>query len=140
MHFIEVRSRRITLSFLIEITSPKSNRIYPVLFPIQLGKGIAGCGDKRLFNRESPRINANRIFLAPACSAPADRLRRNRTPSGKMLRKNRRAGFSLRNLLILYNRKIMKQQKNPHAGFSSAFFKRGCDSCVGDQPEQSTRT
>jgi hypothetical protein len=36
-------------------------------------------------NRESPRILANRIFLAPSCSAPAYRLRRNRTPSGKML-------------------------------------------------------
>jgi len=48
----------------------------------------------RLFNRESPRILANRIFLAPSCSAPAYRLRRNRTPSGKILGKNRRAGFS----------------------------------------------
>ena len=26
----------------------------------------------------------------------------------------------------------MKQEKNPHAGFSPAFFQRGCDSCVGD--------
>ena len=34
--------------------------------------------------RESPQINANRIFLAPSCSAPAYRLRRNRTPSGKV--------------------------------------------------------
>jgi hypothetical protein len=42
-----------------------------------------------------PRILTNRIFLAPSCSAPAYRLRRNRTPSGKMLRKNRRAGFSI---------------------------------------------
>jgi len=49
-------------------------------------------------NRESPRINANRIFLTPACSAPAYRLRRNRTPSGKMLKKNRRAGFSKKNI------------------------------------------
>jgi hypothetical protein len=63
-------------------------------------------------NRESPPIFANRIFLAPSCSAPADHLRRNRTSSGKvhelkaretsqeplalgqMLGKNRRAGFS----------------------------------------------
>ena len=44
--------------------------------------GRCGCIRK---NRESPQINANRIFLAPSCSAPADRLRRNRTPSGKML-------------------------------------------------------
>ena len=91
-------------------------------------------------NRESPRINANRIFLAPSCSAPAYRLRRNRTPSGKvhelkaretsqeplalgqMLGKNRRAGFSLRKLLFVCNRKIMKQQKNPHAGFSDSIF------------------
>ncbi len=34
--------------------------------------------------------------------------------------------------------KTMKQQKNPHAGFSSAFFQTACDSCAGDQPEQST--
>ena len=32
----------------------------------------------------------------------------------------------------------MKQQKNPHAGFSSAFFQTACDFCVGDKPEQST--
>jgi len=44
-------------------------------------------------NRESPRINANRIFLAPSCSAPADRLRRNRTPSGKMLWEKPACGF-----------------------------------------------
>jgi len=87
-----------------------------------------------------PRINANRIFLAPSCSAPAYRLRRNRTSSGKvhelkaretsqeplalgqMLGKNRRAGFSLRKLLFVCNRKIMKQQKNPHAGFSDSIF------------------
>jgi hypothetical protein len=81
------------------------NRTYAVLFSIQFGKGIPGCGNLNLFNRESPRINANRIFLAPSCSAPADRLRRNRTPSGKMLKKNRRAGFSLRNYLFLCNRK-----------------------------------
>ena len=61
------------------------NRTYAVLFSIQFGKGIPGCGNLNLFNRESPRINANRIFLAPSCSAPAYRLRRNRTPSGKML-------------------------------------------------------
>jgi len=54
----------------------------------------------RLVNRESPRILANRIFLAPSCSAPAYRLRRNRTQSGKMLGKNPRAGFSH---LILYS-------------------------------------
>jgi len=53
------------------------------------------CGCMKLLNRESPRINANRIFLAPSCSAPAYRLRRNRTPSGKMLGKNPRAGFSI---------------------------------------------
>jgi len=70
------------------------NRSYAVFSSIQFGKGKAGCGDKRLFNRESPRIFANRIFLAPSCSAPAYRLRRNRTPSGKMLGKNPPAGFS----------------------------------------------
>ena len=43
---------------------------------IQFGKGMAGCRNMRLFNRESPRILANRIFLAPPCSASADRLRR----------------------------------------------------------------
>ncbi len=51
-------------------------RRYAALSSILFGKGMAGCGDKRLFNRESPRINANRIFLAPSCSAPAYRLRR----------------------------------------------------------------
>ena len=60
----------------------------------QFGMEVVGCGHMNLFNRESPRIYANRIFLAPSCSSPADRLRRNRTPSGKMLRKNPRAGFS----------------------------------------------
>jgi len=53
-------------------------------------------------NRESPPIFANRIFLAPSCSAPAYRLRRNRTPSGKMLGKNRRAGFSFWLSFILF--------------------------------------
>jgi hypothetical protein len=32
---------------------------------------MAGFGHMRLFNRESPLIFANRIFLAPPCSAPA---------------------------------------------------------------------
>ena len=58
-------------------------------------------------NRESPRINANRIFLAFGCSAPAYRLRRNRTLSGKMLGKNPRAGFS-------------------YHIFPSSFFESGC--------------
>ena len=26
----------------------------------------------------------------------------------------------------------MEYKKNPHAGFSPAFFQRGCDSCVGE--------
>jgi len=60
---------------------------------------MVGRGHKRKTNRESPRINANRIFLAFGCSAPADRLRRNRTLTGKMLGKNPRAGFSI--VLIL---------------------------------------
>ena len=30
--------------------------------------------------------------------------------------------------------------EKPARGFFPAFFKRGCDSCVGDKPEQSTRT
>ena len=38
---------------------------------IQFGKGMVGCWHMRFFNRESPRILANRIFLAPSCSAPA---------------------------------------------------------------------
>ena len=46
-------------------------------------------------HRESPRINANRIFLAFGDSAPADRLRRNRPLTGKMLGKNPPAGFSI---------------------------------------------
>jgi hypothetical protein len=46
-------------------------------------------------HRESPRINANRIFLAFGDSAPAYRLRRNRPLTGKMLGKNPRAGFSI---------------------------------------------
>jgi len=48
-----------------------------------------------LFNRESPRIFANRIFLAFGGSAPAYRLRRNRPLTGKMLGKNPPAGFSI---------------------------------------------
>jgi len=44
-------------------------------------------------NRESPPIFTNRIFLAPSCSAPAYRLRRNRTPSGKMLSEKPACGF-----------------------------------------------
>ncbi len=31
------------------------NRSYAVLFSIQFGKGIPGCGNLNLFNRESPR-------------------------------------------------------------------------------------
>ena len=46
-------------------------------------------------HRESPRILANRIFLAFGDSAPAYRLRRNRPLTGKMLGKNPRAGFSI---------------------------------------------
>jgi len=60
-------------------------------------EGVVECGYMRKPTanlRELTRINANRIFLAFGCSAPAYRLRRNRTLSGKMLRKNRRAGFS----------------------------------------------
>ncbi len=37
-------------------------------------------------------------------------------------------------------KKRITHNKNPHAGFSSAFFQRECDSCAGDKPEQSART
>ena len=63
-------------------------------------------------HRESPRIFANRIFLAPSCSAPAYRLRRNRTPSGKMLGKNPRAGFSFKLVLFLCDPRNNKTIEN----------------------------
>ena len=66
---------------------------------IRFGKEFVGCGSMNLFNRESPRIFANRIFLAFVGSAPAYRLRRNRPLTGKMLGKNPPAGFSI--VLIL---------------------------------------
>jgi len=75
------------------------------------GKELAGCGDKRLFNRESPRINTNRIFLTFGCSAPAYRLRRNRTLSWKMLGKNPRAGFSIVSLFFDYTKKSLRREK-----------------------------
>jgi len=62
---------------------------------VKLGKEYGWVWVDEKTNRESPRILANRIFLASSCSAPAYRLRRNRTPSGKMLGKNPRAGFSI---------------------------------------------
>ena len=64
----------------------------------------------RLFNRESPRILANRIFLAPSCSAPADRLRRNRTPSGKMLSEKPACRFFLKVILYLCGRVEVNQK------------------------------
>ena len=69
---------------------------------IQFRRDTVGCGSMNLFNRESPRINANRIFLAFGCSAPAYRLRRNRTLSGKMLGKNPPAGFSHTRILSFF--------------------------------------
>ena len=39
------------------------NRTYAVLFSIQFGKGIPGCGNLNLFNRESQGINADGIFV-----------------------------------------------------------------------------
>ena len=47
-----------------------------------------------------------------------------RTPSGKMLEKNRRVNFleQLESSLFEVIEKIMKQQKNPHAGFSVSIF------------------
>jgi hypothetical protein len=44
------------------------------------------------------------------------------------------------NFSFLCNQKIMKQQKNPHAGFSNSIFQERVRFCVGDKPEQSTRT
>jgi hypothetical protein len=48
--------------------------------------------------------------------------------------------FLLVNFSFLSNRKIMKHKKNPHAGFSLSIFQVRVRFCVGDQPEQSTRT
>ncbi|PAV09871.1 hypothetical protein ASJ83_04760 [Methanocorpusculum parvum] len=56
-----------------------------------------------------------------------------------MLRKNPRAGFSVVSLFFDYIKSEGYEEKNRHAGFSSAFFQTACDSCVGDQPEQSTQ-
>ena len=120
-----------------------------------------------IVKRESPRINANRIFLAPSCSAPAYRLRRNRTPSGKMLPEKPACGFffylpgifSLFRYLsseymshpylhskiyhFLFNhlsvsKKISILRKTRTRVFPVAIFQTACDSCVGDKPEQST--
>jgi len=71
-------------------------------------EGKVGCGHMRLFNRESPRIFANRIILAPSCSAPAYACKPKVCVPPQMgfacagiarrlekcCRKNRRAGFS----------------------------------------------
>jgi len=63
----------------------------PRLNPLR--EGGFWCGLMRLVNRESPRILANRIFLAFGCYAPADHLRKNRTLSGKMLLEKPACGF-----------------------------------------------
>jgi len=75
-------------------------------------------------NRESARINANRIYLAPSCSAPADRLRRIARRLEKCYRKNRLAGFSLRKLLFLCNRKNNETTEKPARGFFRQHFSR----------------
>ena len=56
-------------------------------------EGVGCVWKHEIAHRESPRILANRIFLAFGCSAPAYRLRRNRTLSGKMLSKKPACGF-----------------------------------------------
>ena len=82
------------------------------------------CGTREKTNRESPQINANRIFLAPSCSAPAYRLRRIARRLEKCCRKNRRAGFSLNLLLFLCNRKNNETTEKPARGFFSQHFSR----------------
>ena len=48
--------------------------------------------------------------------------------------------FLFVNFSFLSNQKIIKPKKNPHAGFSLSIFQERVRFCVGDQPEQSTRT
>ena len=75
-------------------------------------------------NRESPRIIANRIFLASSCSASAYRLRKNRTPSGKMLSKKPVCRFFSQFTSILYTRKNNETTGKPARGFFSQHFSR----------------
>ncbi len=92
-----------------------------------------------VYEIKEPRINANRIFLAPSCSAPADRLRRNRTSSGKMLMEKPACGFFCSFIIFSITQKEGgKERKTGTPVFQTAFFQTTCDSCAGDQPERST--
>ncbi|WP_042696508.1 hypothetical protein [Methanocorpusculum bavaricum] len=55
-----------------------------------------------------------------------------------MLGKNPRAGFSVVSLFFITQRKKKKERKTGTPVFPTAFFQTACDSCVGDQPKQST--
>jgi hypothetical protein len=48
--------------------------------------------------------------------------------------------FLLFDYFFDYKKREICGKKNPHAGFSLAFFQAACDSCAGDKPEQSTTT
>ncbi|MPL99500.1 hypothetical protein SDC9_45718 [bioreactor metagenome] len=91
-------------------------------------------------NRESPRINTNRIFLTFGCSASAHRLRRIAPSLEKCYRKNPRAGFSVDSLFFDYTKREVNEEKNWHDGFSTSIFPDGVRFCVGDEPKQSTTT
>ncbi|MPL72568.1 hypothetical protein SDC9_18353 [bioreactor metagenome] len=108
---------------------------------IQFGKGMAGCGNMNLFNRESPRINANRIFLAFGCSAPADACKSKicvppqtgfaclgfaYAESHPLLKnaigKTRVRVFLLFHYFFDYTKREVNGEKNRHAGFSYSIF------------------
>jgi hypothetical protein len=48
--------------------------------------------------------------------------------------------FLLFHYFLITQKEKLTERKTRTRVFPVAFFKRGCDSCVGDKPEQSTRT
>ena len=86
--------------------------------------------------RESPRIafslrsGALLRLIAYAGIAPS---------LEKCCWKNPRAGFSVVSLFFLITQKEkFTERKTGTPVFPTAFFQTACDSCVGDQPKQST--
>jgi len=55
-----------------------------------------------------------------------------------MLGKNPRAGFFVVSLFFITQRDKLTERKTGTPVFPSAFVQTACDSCAGDQPEQST--
>ncbi len=105
----------------------------------------------RLFNRQSPRIHANRIFLAFGCSASADACKSKICVPPQMgfahlgfayaeshplwknaIRKTRVRVFLLFHNLLISQKEKLTERKTGTPVFLIAFFQTACDSCVGE--------